>query len=898
MSERPDPDQLLGEIKAADDAQATGRMKIFFGYAAGVGKTFAMLEAAHQAQTQGIDVVVGYVEPHTRPETMALLDGLEQLPPRPAAHGDITLREFDLDGALARHPQLILVDELAHTNAEGSRHRKRYKDVQELLKAGIDVYTTVNVQHLESLNDMVSAITGVVVNERVPDAVFDSASQVELVDIEPDDLIARLHAGKVYRQQQAQQALNNFFIRDNLVALREIALRRTADRLNRSPKTQGRRTNVASEHILTCLSPSPTNAKVIRTAARMAEAFHSSFTALLVENAQTENLRGEDLRRLRANVKLAEDLGARVATAYGEDVPLQIAEYANASGVSKVVIGRSNNRRRFGLPSRSLVDRLTTLAPQMDVYVIPDARPPYAPPRQPHPPFRLSGADLLKTLAIVAGSTLVGVGLDLGGFGEANIITVYILGVLFTSVVTRGRLYGILASLASVLAYNFLFTTPRFTFQAYDASYPVTFLIMFTAAFITSTLTMQVKNQARQAARKAYRTEILLQTSQKLQQAEGEGALLEALAQQMLKLLDTTVVLYPSGGAGQLGQPRLFLSGGEDARAAERYLAPEEQAVAQWAFRNNKHAGATTNTLPSAQCLYLAVRGQREVFAVAGVAMREDAAGLDAFTKNLLIAMLGEGGLAMEKMALAQQKQQAQMQAKQEQLRANLLRAISHDLRTPLTSISGNAGILMVNARVLDEDKRQQLYTDIYDDAMWLFNLVENLLSVTRIENGTMSIHMEPELLDEIFHEALSHVNRRAVEHHIRVHLQDDLLMAQMDARLIVQVIINIVDNAIKYTERGSHIDLSARLEGNMVRVDIADDGPGVAPEAKARLFDMFYTVTDQQRTDGRRGLGLGLSLCQSIVQAHGGAIEARDNHPKGTIFSFTLKHAEVTNLE
>lgn len=889
--QRPSPDALLKQIET-DPARLPGRLKIFFGYAAGVGKTYAMLDAAHQMKRDGADVVAGYIEPHTRPETLHLLDGLEQLPPRLTGYQGIQLREFDLDGALARHPQLILVDELAHTNAPGSRHRKRYQDIEELLRAGIDVYTTVNVQHLESLNDLVSSITGVVVSERVPDGIFDAAAQVEVVDLEPDELMQRLQQGKIYREEQAQQALHHFFTRKNLDALRELALRRTADRLGRTAEKSGERAVAdAGEHILICLSSAPSNAKVIRTAARMAEAFHSGFTALFVQTPRTSELKGDNLRRLRQNLKLAEDLGARVATVYGDDIAAQIAEYARISGVSKIVVGRTNNKRRF-FAGKNLIDRLTEYAPHMEVYVIPDSQPRFAPaPRGKAPVFRFSPLELGKCFAAIALSTLIGGVFYAAGFREANIITVYILGVLFSSVWARGRAYGAIASLLSVVVFNFFFTEPRFTLHAYDASYPMTFLVMLIASFITSTLAGRVKTQAEQAAQKAYRTEVLLQTSQKLQKAEGADAILLETARQMVKLLGRTVLFYPVGADDGLGQAQVYFPG--EPEPAEAYLTEEERAVAEWVRRNNKHAGATTGTLPGSRCLYLAVRGTARVFAVAGVAMDRQP-DLDSFERNLLIAMLGECGLALEKDALGKEKQAAEMQMQQETLRANLLRAISHDLRTPLTSISGSAGILMASADRLTPEKRSQLYTDIYDDAMWLVDLVENLLSVTRIENGTMDIHVEPELVDEVFREALGHLDRHAADHVITCALADDLLLARMDARLIVQVVINLVNNAIKYTPVGSHITLSAEKQGGMVSVRVADDGPGVPDEAKPRLFDMFYTAAGG-KGDSRRGLGLGLALCRSIVQAHGGEITVTDNTPRGAAFSFTLEQAEVS---
>ena len=881
---RPNPDILLQEIRQSQ-ADGHGRLKIFFGYAAGVGKTYAMLEAARQAAAAGHEVVAGYVEPHTRPETMRLLDGMEQLPPQTIAYHGMQLREFDLDAALRRKPQLILVDELAHTNAVGCRHHKRYQDVEELLRAGIDVYTTLNVQHLESLNDVVSSITGVTVRERVPDRIFDAAGQVEMVDIEPEDLILRLEQGKVYQGGQAEHALHHFFSRKNLSALREIALRRCADRLNRNA---AQAVANAGDHILVCLSAAPSNAKVIRTAARMAEAFHSRFTALLVETPAHWTQNVESSGRLRANIKLAEELGAHIATAYGDDIALQIAEYAKASSVTKVVVGRTNHRRRRLSAARSLVDSLTELAPGLDVYIIPDQQPAYR-PRQQRRAEPLSATDLGKTFLLLLLATLAGVAFDRLGLKESNIITVYILCVLLTATWTMGRLYGALASLLSVLLFNYLFTTPRLTLQVNDASYLITFVIMLTASFLTSSLTRRVKAQARQAAQKAYTTEVLLETSHLLRKTDHAEAALAAVARQLIKLLQRGVIVYAADADG-LAKPLLFpLRAGQ---TMDAYCTPEEQAVAQWVYKNNTMAGATTDTLPGAKCIYLAVRSQR-VFAVLGIVM-EQTPPLSAAEKNLLTAMLGECGLTLEKISLHKQKTQAEITARQEALRANLLRAISHDLRTPLTSITGNAGILMEDHGALDEDRKRLLYTDIYDDSMWLVNLVENLLSITRIENNQMAIRMETELVDDIFREALSHLGRKAAEHHIQTALDDDLLLARVDARLIIQVIINLIDNAVKYTPPGSTITLSAgKSAPGEIYIRVADNGPGVPDAAKEKLFDMFYTAENAQG-DGRRGMGLGLFLCKSIVSAHGGQMTVTDNMPHGAVFTFTLPAAEV----
>lgn len=891
-NQRPDPDALLRQIRTDEQLQTRGRLKIFFGYAAGVGKTYAMLEAAHAAKDSGVDVLCGYIEPHTRPDTLALLDGLDILPPLEPAYKGVKLREFDLDAALDRRPSLILVDELAHTNAAGCRHVKRYQDVEELLQAGIDVYTTVNVQHIESLNDIVASVTGVTVRERIPDRVFDGADQVELVDIEPEELIARLNQGKIYQAEQAQKALGHFFTVDHLRSLREIALRRTADRVNRLAERAKQASSDADyytgEHILICLSSSPSNAKVIRTAARMASAFRGTFTALFVETPSFSAMSEENRTRLREHLKLAEQLGARIATVYGSDVALQIAEFARLAGVSKIVIGRTNTRRRW-YPAPSFSERLTLLAPNLDIYIIPDRETPVYKTRRKllnRPSF--SVADALKTVGILAAATLIGLLFQHVGFSEANIITVYILGVLLTAVTTSSRVYGIASSLLSVLVFNFFFTDPRFTLAAYDTGYPVTFLVMFLAALITGSLPARIKTQAKQAARRAYRTQILLETNQLLQLSADPPSIIRQTAGQLIRLLGKTVVFYTVKN-GALADPVVFPEN-EGAETAA-YTADGERAVAEWVYKNNKHAGATTGTLPGARCLYLAVRTPSRVYGVVGLALEGDAP--DAFENSLMISMLGECALAFERSYLEETKKEAAVKARQEQLRANLLRAISHDLRTPLTSISGNAGVLLNSASQLDEAKKQALYTDIYDDSLWLINLVENLLSVTRIEDGTMNIHMEAELLDEVVAEALRHVNRHKAEHRLVVETSDDLILAKMDSRLIIQVIINIVDNAIKYTPPGSAITVSYKRDNARVIVEIADDGDGISDEAKRHLFDMFYTA-GHAVADSRRGLGLGLALCRSIIRAHGGELSVRDNRPHGSIFRFTLPAEEV----
>ena len=869
----------------AESTLLTGKLKIFFGYAAGVGKTYAMLEAAHQAQKEGMDVVVGYVEPHARPDTLALLDGLESLPCKEIDYRGIKLKEFDLDRALQRKPQLILVDELAHNNAQGCRHTKRYQDVEELLQAGINVYTTVNVQHLESLNDLVSSITGIAVNERIPDHVFDRANQVELVDIEPDELVKRLQMGKVYRERQAKQALQNFFTTENLAALREIAMRRTADQLNRAALQEGKEKSAkAGEHILICLSSAPSNAKVIRTAARMAEAFHSGFTALFVQTPETKELSGENLKRLRSNLRLAEQLGAQISTVYGTEPAVQIAEYARVSGVTKIVMGRINHKQNLITGKKSLADRLIELT-DLDVYIIPDHQPLYKKPlgKLHVPKARFTWKDTGIMLASLLFSSLAGFCFYYAGFSESNIITVYILGVLITAVWTNGHFYGAIDSLLSVAAFNFLFTEPRFTFQANDPSYPVTFLIMLFSSVIASSLASRVKAQARLAAQKSYYTELLLGSSQKLQKGRTEWDCLRLTAEQLNRLFDRPVLYALSGTEKELA----FRVEPSDEQNILMELGPEEIGVAKWVQRNNKHAGATTNTLPDSKWLFLSVRGTQGVMGIVGIPI----AGYsipDAFEKNLMIAILSECGLSQERIRLQEERNKAALQTQKERLQANLLRAVSHDLRTPLTNISGSADMLMQEESALDPAIRKKLYTAIYDDTNWLINMTENLLVATHLETDKESFKMSPELIEDLFQSVVAHLDRRAAEHHISVHLEDATLMAAMNARLIQRVIINIMNNAIQYTPKESNIELSAVKKGNVVQISVTDDGPGIPNDAKRHLFDLFYTA-GQGKADCQRGLGLGLNLCQSIVAMHGGKIDVLDHMPAGTTFQFTL---------
>lgn len=889
--QRPDPAALLKEVSDEEKEKTRGKLKIFFGYSAGVGKTYAMLQEAHLLKKTGIDVVMGYVEPHQRPETMALFKGLPSIPPTKIKYKEIVLNEFDIDSAIARKPKLILVDELAHTNANGCRHTKRYQDVEELLRAGISVYTTVNVQHIESLNDVVETITGIAVRERVPDHVFNSADKVELVDIEPEDLIQRLNSGKIYKEEHAKNALNNFFTKENLVALREIALRKTADRVNitalKSKAVSGGNIRVAGEHILMCLSSSPSNAKVVRTAAKMAEAFHGAFTALFVETTDFEDISDVDKARLRDNLRLSEQLGAKIATVYGDDVAYQVSEYAKASSVSKIVLGRPASKKIFGLGRQNYVDKLTAFAPDLEIYVIPNKMS--APANKKRHRMKapiVSFSDTIKSLLCLIGATLIGFWFYSLGFNESNVITVYILATLFTAVVTEGKSYSLISSILAVLMFNFFFTEPRYSFAAYNLGYPVTFLVMFLSAFITSTFTKRVKSQAKQTSLKAHRTEILLETTQKLQQAKDKEGIFYQSVHQIKKLLERTIIWYPAEN-GVLGKPLTF---NQPLEVVERYLTADEGAVAQWVFKNNKHAGATTDTLSGAKCLYMAVRSNDTVFAVVGVAMTGEK--VEAFEKSLLIAMLAECALALEKENILEAKNEITLHVNKEQLRSNLLRAISHDLRTPLTGIAGGSEFLLESFETLDNDTIRSMLTDISNDALWLNNLVENLLNMTRIQDGKLTISKTIQVVDEVLSVAVSKVMKRSGKHKLEIKKSEETVLVPMDAQLIIQVIINLLDNAFRHTRDDSKIYITYGATKDRFTLTISDDGGGIPEERIDKVFEPFFTMS-QTSTDKQRGMGLGLSICKSIVEAHSGAITAENNDQGGATFKVVLPVAQ-----
>jgi two-component system sensor histidine kinase KdpD len=632
-----------------------------------------------------------------------------------------------------------------------------------------------------------------------------------------------------------------------------------------------------AEQILVCLSASPSNARVIQEADRIAHAYHAELTALYVETRvykPTDALRHDQLER---NLALARQCGAHIVTTSGHSVAEQIVLYAEAADVKKIVIGTHGGEKSH---RPDVARRLLALASDRELFVIPDTD--FRPGSKLNTQSAFSLRSMLITLGLLAAATLIGLGLYTLHFTETNIITVYLLSVLLTAYFTRGPRYGIAASVASVLVFNFFFTVPRFTLRAYESGYPVTFAVMLAAALLTSSLTAKVKAQAQLNAEKAYRTEVLLTASQNLQATDDEDEILNETAGQLHKLLSRPVLLAAVED-GKLGNPILAAENGgpplqeesvDEMRVVLAQTPPPEQGL--------RKAGG----------YYLPVCVHGKPRAVAGILLHPGEM-IGAFERSTMLALLGECGMALEKHRLWQAKQNLAMTAEQEKLRSNLLRSISHDLRTPLTSISGNADMLLSGKVRLSDGQRHELYQSIYEDSNWLIQLVENLLSITRMDGTAIAMSLRPELMDDVIEEAAAHVERRRRGHEIRLNPSEDLLFANMDASLIIQVLVNLLDNAIKYTPEGSTIMVGAQRQDTQVAVFVADDGPGIPDEAKKHVFDMFYT-NGTLRSDGRRGLGLGLALCRAIVQAHGGEITVTDAVPHGAVFTFTLKREDA----
>ena len=649
---------------------------------------------------------------------------------------------------------------------------------------------------------------------------------------------------------------------------------------------------LSKDHILVCLSSSPSNERIVRMAGKMAQAFCGSLTALYVQTPGDTVMNTADMSRLQANMRLAQQLGAEIVTTHGEDVPTQIAEYALLSDVTKIVIGRSGVQRPHFWSEPTLTERLIALAPDVDIYVIPDVEA-YKSYRRERlisirPAFP-TALELLLTVGILVAATIIGWGFLRLGFANANIIMVYLLGVLLTSTFTSGYTCGVLSAFLSVILFNYFLTEPRLSLAAYGSKYPITFAVMFASALLTCTLATKLKAHAQLSARDAYRTKLLFDMNRQLQKAETPDEVYQMTATQIQKLMQRDVLVYPAQGEALL-DGIVYPADGSSPHSVTK--EKQEQDVIRWVWQNRKRAGATTETFAKAKRLYLAIRIGQQVYGVIGIPMEKQTQP-DAFTSSILFSILGECALALESLHNAEEKEKAAVLAKNEQLRANLLRSISHDLRTPLTSISGNADTLLHSYDMLDEQTRQQIFTDIYDDAQWLTGLVENLLSITKITDGSVKLHLSDQVVDDIVSEALRHIDRRSAEHHITVDCGDEPLLVRVDAGLIMQVLINLVNNAVKYTPPGSNIRITAIQQEKAAEICVSDDGPGIPDERKELVFKMFFTGSNLIG-DSRRSLGLGLTLCQAIIHAHHNEMTLKDNLPHGCIFSFTLPLSEV----
>ncbi|NRY62433.1 two-component system sensor histidine kinase KdpD [Clostridium beijerinckii] len=841
----------------------------------------------------GYDVVIGYIEPHARPETMALLNGLESIENKIIEYKGITLKEFDLDMALIRKPEIMLVDELAHTNASEQRHRKRWQDIEELLEAGINVYTTLNVQHIESLNDIVESITHISVRERIPDKIFDEADKVELIDIEPDELLKRFSDGKVYDKEQTTKAFNNFFTKNNLFALREIALRRTADRVNYEVESvrlsKGQITVMPTvDAILACISSSPSSSRVIRTARRMAEAHHSKWIAFYVETTKSKNLNKKDKESLSANFKLAEELGGEIVTVYSDDIVEQIIQYAKFRNVTKIIIGKNHKKPNnfFHIYARDIVDKLMESNSYIDVYVIPNSafnKEKENIVKRKKVRVSISWKEILTATLIMIISTMISLFIDYIGFREANVIMIFILGVIIVNMKTRGYLLGFICSIISIFLFNFLFTDPRYSLEVYDKSYLVTFPIMLIVTFTIGTLTSKIQREAQNSLARENTTQILYRVSRKLLSATGTADVVGIGIKYLSRLLERTVICYLVQ-ENKLTTPFIYTATkGEKDRTL---LNKEEEAVAYWTLLNDKESGAGTNTFYGAKGYYMPLKSHNKVLGVLGVSCITG--NLKPEQKFIFETVASQIYIALDREILAETQKNSKLEIESERLRSNLLRSISHDLRSPLAGIKGAISTIIETGELLSKDAKDELFQGIYDDTEWLIRLVENLLSMTRFEGGNMKIKKNLELVEEVVYEAVQRTSKRLKDHEIKVTVPEDVIMLSMDGNLIEQVLINLFDNAVKFTPKEALIEVKVYEEVGDVIFEVIDDGIGISEEILPHIFDRFFTNGDKI-SDSRRGVGLGLAICKSIVEGHGGKISAQNKDKGGAIFRFNI---------
>ncbi len=877
--ERPNPDELLARVEQEASRARRGKLRIFFGYAPGVGKTYAMLSAAQRERHAGTEVVVGYVEPHGRPETEALLDGLAALPTREMPYRGVTLREFDLDAALARRPQLLLVDELAHANAPGSRHTKRWQDVEELLNAGIDVWTTLNVQHIESLNDVIAQITDVVVRERLPDAVLEMADEIELIDVTPDELMERLAAGKVYIPRQAERALQSFFDKSNLVALRELSLRQAAHRLQRDVDA-ARHERAAdapwltSELLLVCVSPSPTSARIVRATKRLSSSLGADWLAVAVDTGDRRASPAMQEQTAR-NLRLAEQLGAETHTLVGRDVAETLLEYARSRNVTKIVVGKTATPRWKRWLFGTIVDQLLERGGEIDVCIVSGEG------ETPQLPQMLAPADLYRwldyayALAVIVSCALVAWAADFGGLAEANVVMMFFAGVALVAA-RLGRGPAIATSIVSVLVFDFFFVPPRLTFAISDSEYVITFAVMLGIGLLISELTSRLKSQLQASQQQERRTAQLYRMTRQLSELSGTEFLLRTAGRQLEEIFDAEVVLYLTELSGSLA-----LRIGEKTTVAGQ---PVNAIVAQWVTQNGKVAGAGTDTLPNATALFVPLVGSQRTVGALGVRPKESNRFFDPDQRRLLESCASLIALAIERDESVLDAHQSQMRIEAEQLRNSLLSSVSHDLRTPLSTIAGAASSLLERAR---EQDREFLQT-IVDESRRLARLVDNLLDMARLDSGAIVLNRQWHVLEEVVGLALAAVKREMQNHDMRVAIPSDFPLLSVDAFLLEQVLVNLLENASRYTAADSAIEISAAIVGKSAEIRVADNGPGVPVGSEVKIFDKFFRGSTVA-PDGRRGVGLGLAICRAIVEAHGGRISAANRRAGGAEFCIVL---------
>jgi len=878
---RPDPDALLARVQAASARARRGQLKIFLGASPGVGKTFTMLEAARAQRAEGLDVVVGVVETHGREETARLLQGLEVLPRKSLDYRGTVLEEFDLDGALVRHPALLLVDELAHSNAPGSRHAKRWQDVGELLAAGINVYTAINIQHIESLNDVVASITGVKVRETIPDAVIERADEVELVDVSPDILQQRLREGKVYVPEQAGRAIERFFRKGNLIALRELALRRTAERVDAQMRgymaEQGiRETWATGERLLVCVGPSASAGRLVRATRRMAARAHAEWFAVHVESPRDQRLNAQEREDILRALELAEQLGGRAVTLSGQSVAEEILAYAREHNVNRIVTGKTRRPRWKELFEGALLDALVRGSGGIEILAITGAEEDEGQPRLAAAPAprRSSAGEYLAAVGIVVVPTVVGMLVRNAGMlvPPIDAAMLYLLAVVVAASRFR-RGPSLVASLVGIASFDFFFVHPFYTFSVTDVRYVLTFGVMLVVALVMGNLTGRIRNQAEAAREREQRTSALYGLSRELATARDRDAVVAAALRSLRDTfaLDAAVLLPAEADAvAPVGEPPYPLD--------ER-----ERAVAQWSFDHNQAAGRGTTTLPGARALYLPLASSGRTVGILGLPLAGAADFRDPARRRLLESLAGQTAVAFERLALAERSRESEVEVEAERLRTALLSSLSHDMRTPLASIEGAASTLLQDAEP-DPAARRELATTIVQESHRMGRLVANLLDMIRVEAGSLQVQKEWQLLPDAIGVALLRTEEQLRDHPVTTHFPADLPLVPMDEILLEQVFVNLLENAAKHTPPGTPIEIGADGHPGEVVVYVADRGPGLAPGEEETVFHKFY-----RGGTGGGGIGLGLTICRGIVTAHGGRIWAERRPGGGAIFRVAL---------